>query len=254
MPVELAPYPVTVEHAFDVTPLPLPDLFSRRYAAIPPIRGVRDQQGAWGTVGQTRTIRLADGGSIRETLLSVDRPRVHLPAHRHQRADEAAGDRGRGSLALRAGRRQGPGALGWTLRPRGPLGRAAMPSSPGCGAATPPGARGLERILVPDRPFRSRVVCLTTRHGAFSGTTPMSAGRFGSRPSRVLTFPTAPAARATFETVPGAVAQLVARLVRNEGQGFRSLSAPPRSRARRRCAGLVSQGERAVVVRQRAPW
>jgi len=69
-------YPVPVERAFDqLLPTPLPELFSRRYAALPPVREVRDQDGEWGTVGQTRTIVLADRGTMRETLLSVDRPR-----------------------------------------------------------------------------------------------------------------------------------------------------------------------------------
>src|SRR3954447_16195100 len=69
-------YPAPVERAFDVVlPTPLPELFSRRYAALPPIREVRDQDGEWGTVGQTRTIVLADRGTMRETLVSVDRPR-----------------------------------------------------------------------------------------------------------------------------------------------------------------------------------
>ena len=61
--------------AFDaVLPLPLPTLFSRRYAALPAIREVRDQDGAWGSVGQTRTILLADRSTMRETLVSVVRP------------------------------------------------------------------------------------------------------------------------------------------------------------------------------------
>lgn len=68
-------FPVTVEQAFDtVLTVPLPDVFGRRYAAIPAIKDVRDQQGAWGTVGQTRTIVLADGGTMRETLTTVERP------------------------------------------------------------------------------------------------------------------------------------------------------------------------------------
>ena len=58
--------------AFDaVLPLPLTTLFSRRYAALPAIREVRDQVGDWGAVGQTRTIVLADRGTMRETLTSV---------------------------------------------------------------------------------------------------------------------------------------------------------------------------------------
>ncbi|GAA4699363.1 SRPBCC family protein [Nocardioides conyzicola] len=61
--------------AFDtLLPLPLPTLFSRRYAALPAIREVRDQGGEWSIVGQTRTIVLADRGTMRETLVSLDRP------------------------------------------------------------------------------------------------------------------------------------------------------------------------------------
>ena len=52
----------------------LPDFFSRRYAAFPPIRDVKDEPPGWGAVGQSRTILLADGGSLRQTLTSVDRP------------------------------------------------------------------------------------------------------------------------------------------------------------------------------------
>ena len=59
--------------AFDAV-LPLPTLFSRRYAALPAIRDVRDQDGEWGSVGQTRTILLADRSTMRETLVSVVRP------------------------------------------------------------------------------------------------------------------------------------------------------------------------------------
>lgn len=64
--------PVDVDVAYDaVLPMPLPLIFSRRFLALPPIRAVRDQAGAWGTVGQTRTIVLADRGTMRETLTSV---------------------------------------------------------------------------------------------------------------------------------------------------------------------------------------
>ena len=52
----------------------LPDVFSRRYAAFPPVREVTDEPDGWGQVGQSRTIWLADGGRLRETLTSVDRP------------------------------------------------------------------------------------------------------------------------------------------------------------------------------------
>lgn len=63
------------EHAFDrVLATPLPDIFAHRFWAIPPVDGTRGQAGAWGTVGQTRTIVLGDGGTMREELTDVRRP------------------------------------------------------------------------------------------------------------------------------------------------------------------------------------
>lgn len=68
--------PVTAEDAFTGTlPLPLPQLFRRWYGPIPPIKKVRGQTGDWATAGQTRTVMLAGGGSMREELTSVDPPR-----------------------------------------------------------------------------------------------------------------------------------------------------------------------------------
>lgn len=68
-------YPVGVARAFDtVLPVPLPGLFSRRYAALPAVAAVRDQPGEWGEVGQTRTVVLADRTTLRETLTALDRP------------------------------------------------------------------------------------------------------------------------------------------------------------------------------------
>jgi hypothetical protein len=65
---------LSVEETFDaVLPLPLEEIFVRRYGPIPAIRGTR-QQGAWGTPGQTRTIELADPGTMQETLTVVERP------------------------------------------------------------------------------------------------------------------------------------------------------------------------------------
>lgn len=67
--------PVSVEDAFRRTlSLPLPDLFRRWHGPIPPIKEVRDQDGEWGTVGQTRTIALTGGGTMREELTSVEPP------------------------------------------------------------------------------------------------------------------------------------------------------------------------------------
>lgn len=67
---------VAPERAFDVLiATPLPSIFEKRYAAFPPVSEVRDQPDEWGTVGQSRTIVLGDGGTLHETLTSVDRPR-----------------------------------------------------------------------------------------------------------------------------------------------------------------------------------
>ncbi len=52
-------------------------IFARRYAAFPAIREVTDQPDGWGAVGQSRTIHLADGGRLRETLTDVDPPRSY---------------------------------------------------------------------------------------------------------------------------------------------------------------------------------
>lgn len=55
----------------------LPELFGHRYAAFPAVREVTGEPQDWGTVGQSRTIVLADGGSLRETLTWVERPRSY---------------------------------------------------------------------------------------------------------------------------------------------------------------------------------
>lgn len=70
-------YPVGVDEAFDeVMPMPLELLFSRRYGPLPGIKGVTGQDAPWRTTGQTRTIHLADGGTLREELVEVRRPDV----------------------------------------------------------------------------------------------------------------------------------------------------------------------------------
>ena len=122
-------YPVPVERAYDVVlPTPLPELFCRRYAAVPAIREVRDQQGTWGTLGQTRTIRLADGGSLRETLTSLDRPHsfgYQLTDVRGPMRPLATAIDGRWTFDP-----AGDGVRitwSWRVHPRGLVGRAAMP-------------------------------------------------------------------------------------------------------------------------------
>lgn len=67
--------PIAYENALGlVLPAPLPRIFGRRYAAITPIAEVRDQAGAWDTAGETRTIVLADGATMRETLTAIEAP------------------------------------------------------------------------------------------------------------------------------------------------------------------------------------
>jgi hypothetical protein len=65
----------TPDAAFDgVLASPLPELFSERSGPIPPVRECTGQEGAWGTIGQTRTVVLGDGNSNLETLVALDRP------------------------------------------------------------------------------------------------------------------------------------------------------------------------------------
>ena len=67
--------PVEPGAAFDrLMDARLTDVFSRRYAAMPAVTDVTDQPDGWGVVGQTRTIVLADGGRLHETLTGVERP------------------------------------------------------------------------------------------------------------------------------------------------------------------------------------
>jgi hypothetical protein len=67
--------PASPDAAFDaVLGAPLEDLFAERAGLIPAVRECQGQEGAWGTVGQTRTIVLADGSTNLETLVAADRP------------------------------------------------------------------------------------------------------------------------------------------------------------------------------------
>ena len=68
--------PGTPEEVYDaVIPAPLPSIFKHRHVVMPPIARVSGQEGTWGeTVGQTRRIHLADGGSMVETLTVVSPP------------------------------------------------------------------------------------------------------------------------------------------------------------------------------------
>lgn len=51
-----------------------PARFYPRSGVLPAVVAVRDQSGAWDAVGQTRTLVLSDGGTVRETLRTVSAP------------------------------------------------------------------------------------------------------------------------------------------------------------------------------------
>jgi hypothetical protein len=70
-------YPVSEQVAFDRTlALPLPKLFRHRFGPIPPIKDVQLHGDSFDAVGDSRTILLKGGGSMREELVEVDRPWV----------------------------------------------------------------------------------------------------------------------------------------------------------------------------------
>lgn len=68
--------PCAIDETFERTlTTPLPDLFCRRYGVLPAIKAADGFTLPWASaIGQTRTIRTSDGGSMRETLLQVDAP------------------------------------------------------------------------------------------------------------------------------------------------------------------------------------
>lgn len=69
-------YPVSVGDAFDHTlALPLEQLFDKRYGPIPPVTQTAGDE-PWGEPGQVRVVTTADGATMREELLSVERPDV----------------------------------------------------------------------------------------------------------------------------------------------------------------------------------
>ena len=76
-PVELAqsrtfPFPVEKAFAFTLS-APLPAIFRQWWGPLPPITDVTGPE-SWGTVGQTRIIRTADGATMHEELLTVEAP------------------------------------------------------------------------------------------------------------------------------------------------------------------------------------
>jgi hypothetical protein len=64
----------TPEDAYDaLLAAPLEEILGHRSGPIPGIARTEGQDGAWGTVGKTRTIVTTDGGRTLETLVVADR-------------------------------------------------------------------------------------------------------------------------------------------------------------------------------------
>ena len=121
--------PVALDDAFARTmPAPLEQVFTSRSGPLPPVKEVRDQPATWDTVGQARTIVLADGGTMRETLTTVDRPHSFgYDLTDVTGAFKAIVTTASGSWAFEP---VGTGCRvtwSWTLHPRGLVGRLAMP-------------------------------------------------------------------------------------------------------------------------------
>jgi len=122
-------FPAEVEESFDeLLPFDLTALFNRRFAALPPVKSILDQAGPWSTVGQTRTIALADGGTMREELLEVTRPSRFA-----YRISRVTGPLKPLVVSLDGAWEFEPAGTGvrvtwtWLVRPNGRLGRLAMP-------------------------------------------------------------------------------------------------------------------------------
>jgi Polyketide cyclase / dehydrase and lipid transport len=122
--------PVGQEEAFHGTlAISLPTLCRRWYGPIPPVKAVREQTGDWLTVGESRTLKLAGGGSVREELLRIDAP----DSFGYQLSDI------KGPLSALVGRVDGewtftPAGTGtkvtwrWTLHPRSVLAVPVLPA------------------------------------------------------------------------------------------------------------------------------
>lgn len=68
-------FAVAPEHAYEVfVAAPLEELFVRRVGPMPPVKGTAMREGTWGIVPASRTVRLADGGSMLETLTLASPP------------------------------------------------------------------------------------------------------------------------------------------------------------------------------------
>ncbi len=121
-------YPVSPQDAFDwLLPAPLPTIFSRRFAVLPPITHT-EQSGVWGTAGENRRIFLAGGGSLTETLLTVQRSESFT-----YRLTEITGPTSLIAEAIDGEWRFSPAGTGtritwrWTVHPSSKVAAVAMP-------------------------------------------------------------------------------------------------------------------------------
>lgn len=64
----------TPKEAYDISGPLDPTKFYPKSGALPAVIGVRDQTGPWDTVGQTRMLRLSDGGHVIETITDTESP------------------------------------------------------------------------------------------------------------------------------------------------------------------------------------
>ena len=133
-----APYPVASSRAvpasYDETyhhtiTLPLTELFSRRYLAVPPVKRVEQlDPGEWGTVGQRRIIHLADGGTMQETLTVCRGPEEfgYVITDLHGALSPIA-ERIDGTYSFEKAGTGTRVTWSWLIHPRGALGAAIVP-------------------------------------------------------------------------------------------------------------------------------
>ncbi len=121
--------PLSPQEAYDLVRIrPLQDIFADRYLAIPSIKETRDEPETWDTVGQSRTIVLADGGTLREELTSVvDGRSFGYVITQITGPMKALVAQANGLWSFTPG---GPGTKvtwSWEVQPNGIVGKAAMP-------------------------------------------------------------------------------------------------------------------------------
>jgi hypothetical protein len=105
----------------------LTQVFARGYAGFPSIADVTDEPSPWGSVGQSRTIVLSDGATLRETLTAVDPPHGYTYV-----LDDLHGALGRFMRTVDGAWTVTPDGAGsrigwsWTLHPKAPPARLTL--------------------------------------------------------------------------------------------------------------------------------